>query len=182
MTEQKVSLRYAKAIYENAQELGIQDLINQDFKLISKMLKLSKELVAFLKSPIISKFKKKEIFKVIFEDKLNNLTYKFIMLLADKQREYLIVDIVNQYDIIYNLEKNILVVKVTTANQIDEVMKSKIANSITQWFGKIIHDEYNVNKDILGGILIRIDNWVYDATISHQLEMLRHKMILGSAF
>ena len=47
-------------------------------------------------------------------------------LLTEKQRESLIVDVVNQYDILYNEAKNIQVVNITTAVELSETIKQKL--------------------------------------------------------
>lgn len=179
MIELKVSSRYAKALFEVAKENNAIDIVRNDLTYIESLIKASKELKLILKSPIINKSKKKEVLDALLKGKISDLTYKFIILLADKQRETLLFDIVGQYEIIYNNEKNIQLVQITTANEINDSLKNKIINQLAEWTGKLIKANFNINKEVKGGIMIRINDLVLDATISNQLNQLRQELISG---
>lgn len=182
MTEKKVSLRYAKAMFEVAKERNLLEVCYNDMQLIKSLLDSSRELKVLLKSPIINKNKKKGVLENLFKSRVSSLTYEFMNLLTDKQRESLIIDVVNQYDILYNVEKNIQVVNVTTAVELSETLKQKLVAKLTEVTGKIIQPQYSIQNEVIGGIMIRLDNWVYDATIAHQLQILRNQLILGAKF
>lgn len=180
MKEQKISRRYARALYDIAKDNKILTEVNDDLIFIDKMVNSSKEFLMFLKSPIISKFKKKEVFVALLKDKIQSITLNFILLLNDKQRESLLLDIIAQYENIYNEEHNIQKIIITTAFEPNEEFKQNIIKKLTDWSGKVINAEFIVDKKIIGGILIRKDNWVYDASISHQLELLKQKLLYGN--
>lgn len=180
MTEKKVSLRYAKAMFEVAKERDLLEACYNDMQTIKSLIDSSRELRVLLKSPIINKSKKKGVLENLFKSRVNILTYEFMNLLTDKQRESLIVDVVNQYDILYNEAKNIQVVNITTAVELSETIKQKLVVKLAEVTGKIIQPRYSTKKELVGGIMIRMDNWVYDATIAHQLDILRQQLILGA--
>lgn len=180
MTEKKVSLRYAKAIFEVAKDKSLLDVCYNDMKLVRTMINSSKELRVLLKSPIINKTKKKAVFEGLFKNQVCELTFGFLNLLTDKQREALTVDIVNQFEILFNEEKHIQVVDITTAIELTDTLKQKIMAKLTEVTGKIIQPNYSINSELKGGLLIRMDNWVYDATIAHQLDLLRQQLIIGA--
>ncbi len=180
MTEKKVSLRYAKAIFEVAKEKNLLDQSYNDMILVKKMVDSSRELQVLLKSLIINKIKKTAVIDGLFKNSINELTFNFLNLLIDKQREALIVDIIIQFELLYNEEKNIQIVEITTANELSDILKQKIMAKLSDATGKIIQPHYSINKNIKGGLLIRMDNWVYDASITRQLEMLRHQLLLGA--
>ncbi len=180
MKEQKISSRYAWALYQNASETNLVNEVYNDLIFIEKIILSSKEFEIFLKSPIINKFRKKDVFTAILKNKINDLTFNFILLLNEKQRESLISDIISQYEIIYNEKNNIQKVVITTAFNPNNDFKNKVTDVLSSWSGKKINAEFLVDEKIIGGILIRIDNWVYDATISHQLELLKQKLLYGN--
>ena len=53
MTEQRVSSRYAKAVFEIAKEQGIEKKVLEDFQSISKAISGSREFQLFLENPVI---------------------------------------------------------------------------------------------------------------------------------
>jgi F-type H+-transporting ATPase subunit delta len=177
MTEQKVSLRYARAMYEIAESANKVEAVFDDLTQIHNIIFNSRELEVVLKSPVVQKWKKKNLLKALFEPFVSNITFRFIMLLTDKQRENLIVDIAMKYESIYFDKNNIKKVSISTARELDDELKNKVLSSLAIWSGKKIVSDFNIKPELKGGILIRIDDWVYDATIVHQLDMLRQKLI-----
>jgi F-type H+-transporting ATPase subunit delta len=99
------------------------------------------------------------------------------MLLTDKQRENLITDIASKFESLYYDNNNIKKVHISTARELDDELKNKVLSSLVIWSGKKIVADFSIKPELKGGILIRIDDWVYDATIVHQLDMLRQKLI-----
>lgn len=173
MHEKKISSRYAKAIYGLAKESNLQDAVLSDFALILKTIAGSKELSNMVESPVVSSQKKYDIFKEIFEDSISDTTYRFIKLLTEKSREYLLDDVAYQYELIYNEANNRLPVIIYSAVELDEDAKSQIQSKLTEWTKKTILSEYKVDPALKGGLKIKIDDWVFDASVQNQLNKLR---------
>lgn len=180
MTEHKVSSRYAKALFTNSQELKSVQKVYDDLLLIQKTLDDSKELRSLVNSPIVKFETKKKIYKEVFEGKVTELTVLFLVLLADKGRDYLIGDITFEFIKMYNELNNILEVRVTSANELNKSLKYKVVDSLSKWSNKKIVPEYMIDKSIKGGIKLRVDDWVYDASIQNQLKLLADRMMQGS--
>lgn len=179
MFEQRVSSRYAKAMLQTAVKEGVADTLYSDFKYVDSLLDMSDELRSLTQSPVVRNWKKKNIYKELFEGKVNNLSYQFIMMLTNKNRDGLIPSIVNQYVIQYNRLNNLLPVEIYTTGEMDAVLKAKVEKQLTDWSKKKILPEYKIDPSIKGGILIKVDDWVYDGSVKHQLEMLHEKLISG---
>ena len=182
MANLRVAKRYAKALIEIAEEAKKLDKITQDMQLIDTMIRSSRELSLFLVSPIIKPEKKKEVLQKIFSDhKVDPLTFKFIMLLVDKNREDVLHDIVKSYQELYDKKMGIVTAEVTTAVEISNSLKEKIEKKIIELTGaKKVKAIYRVDPKIIGGVKIRIADTVYDASIKRKIEILKEKMIYGS--
>jgi F-type H+-transporting ATPase subunit delta len=179
MFEQRVSSRYAKAMLQTAVKEGVADTLYKDFNYVNSVLDMSAELRSMTHSPVIRNWKKKNIYKELFESKINKLTMEFIIMLANKRRDGLIPSIINQYIIQYNIMNNLLPVEITTIDELDSLMKSKVEKQLTDWSKKKIIPSYILDNSIKGGILIKVDDWVYDASVKHQLELLHERLISG---
>lgn len=180
MTEQKVSRRYATAIYDNSMSIGQTKQVHEDFQYISSLLKSSKDLMVMFRSPVIQKWKKQDVIEVLLKDKVSDITYKFLKLLTDKQRENLIPDIIFQFEFVYNEANNIQKIMVVSAHELNDTLRSKIIDSVSEWTGKKIISDFTVDPKLIGGVFIRVENWVYDATVARQLTLLRQKLIEGN--
>jgi F-type H+-transporting ATPase subunit delta len=181
MTEQKVSARYARALFDLALENKLQEVIFTDLKYVSSTILSSSDLASVLRSPVITSHKKIKILEEIFASNVDKLTMNFITLLANKTRENLITSIYYQFEIIYNEFKNNIPVTFVTAVELDQTMKSSLIEKITKMTGKNVLDTFVVDPKIKGGLLVKIQDWVFDATIENQLKDLYNKLALGQA-
>jgi F-type H+-transporting ATPase subunit delta len=172
MTEQRVSFRYAKAIIETAEAEKITDLLYKDFMYVREVCEYSHELTTFIKSPIVHERDKKKVFKELFEKKINSVTLNFLNFLIEKSRANYTLDIIVQYEELYNKLNNKIKVDITTAVELEDAAKNKIVDKISDNTGKTILSNFNVKKEIDGGLLVRINDWVYDATLKRQLKNL----------
>ena len=177
MLNLNVSMRYAKAFFPIAQENGNIEDILQELKSINDLIKNSADFRLLLKSPIISSVKKKRIFEAIFKNKISKITYNFIILLVNKNREELLEAIYWSYLILYNREKGLIPYKVIVAKELDENAKIKINEFVEKETKLKPIPEYVIELDIIGGMKINISDWVYDASIQNQLKRLKNTFL-----
>jgi F-type H+-transporting ATPase subunit delta len=182
MANLRIAKRYAKALFEIAEETKKLEKITNDVVFIDSLIRSSRELQLFLKSPIIKEDKKREVLKEIFSDsRVDPVTLKFIMLLVEKKREDILHDIVKVYQQIYDEKMGIVSAEVVTAVEVGERLKKKIEQKILELTGaKKVKASYRVDPSILGGIVIRVGDTVYDASIRRRIQLLREQLIYGS--
>ncbi len=180
MKEYKVSHRYAKALIESAKKEGVVDIISKDFESIKMTFLMSKELRHFAGSPVIQLWRKKKVFNEIFhEENISKLTMEFLILLIDKRRGDLILSIISEFEKQYDLLNNRLPIKVESAIELDDKIKNRIIKNVADKTKMEIIPEYGINQDLKGGIMVRIDDWVFDASIKNQLKRLKTQLIDG---
>ncbi len=177
MAEQKVSYRYAKAIFESAVSENLEEQIFNDFLIIDQILNFVPELKGIAKKPLLSQVKKKKLYKEIFSDKVSKETLNFLLFLVDKNRDYLIRDIVLQYKRLFYSLKNILPVEIYFAKDFEDELKIKIIKRLEENTGKKVLPSFIIDKDIIGGFKIKIEDWVFDATIRNKLDSLYQELV-----
>ncbi|MFN3306954.1 MAG: ATP synthase F1 subunit delta, partial [Candidatus Kapaibacteriota bacterium] len=132
MAEQKVSYRYAKAVFESAlEERKIEQFYN-DFMFVLNILSSVPELMSLAKKPLISSFRKKKLFHEIFHNSISEPTLNFILFLVDKNRDYLLKNIIHQFQKLYYSYKNYLPVEIYLPKDFEDGIKNKIVNRIEQ--------------------------------------------------
>jgi F-type H+-transporting ATPase subunit delta len=103
------------------------------------------------------------------------------MLLVEKKREDILHDIVKVYQQIYDEKMGIVSAEVVTAVEVGERLKKKIEQKILELTGaKKVKASYRVDPSIIGGIVIRVGDTVYDASIRRRIQLLREQLIYGS--
>jgi len=177
MAEQRVSYRYAKALFESAKDNNLVDQIYNDLVLINKVLTLVPEVASIARKPFSTPFRMKALYRALFMDKVIPETFNFIEFLVDKGRDYLLKDIFLQYQKLYYAFNNILSVEIFLPKDFSDEIKSRIVQKIEENTGKKVVPKYIIDPRILGGFKIKIDDWVYDATLRNKLNSLYNELV-----
>lgn len=181
MTEQRVSTRYARSILETANQENITGRVLEDFYTVLEMIKASRELQNLIDSPIVQYWKKKKVFTELFSPVVSELTMKFINLLTEKRREKLISHIIIQYEKLYNKLNGRLPIEIFSAIELSDEIKNKITEKMKEKTGKTVLTSFIIDPSLKGGMLIKVDDWVFDASVKNQLEKLFEKLASGQA-
>ena len=87
MDESKISVRYARALFEAAQDMDILEAIHADLLHLEFLQQEVPELRDLILNPIMRLSKKTEHLTSLFKSNLNDLTFKFLILLTENKRE-----------------------------------------------------------------------------------------------
>ena len=118
--------------------------------------------------------------KELLEGKINNLTLQFVYLLVKKRRESILPSIIEQFNILYDILKNRIQVDIVSAVELSEDIKTNIIAKISDLTKKQVVPAYKVKPEIKGGIEIKINDWVFDATLKNTLEKMYQKLAFAN--
>jgi len=180
MNDSKISVRYSRALFQSALEKKILDKVNQDMILISEICK-SPETKEFLHSPIISPSKKTSIFHKMFDGNVEKITLSLIDLVVINGRESNLPAIARVFIHETMKYKGITESVLTTAVKVDDKVKKQITDLISEVFSTKVVLEENIDPEIIGGFILRVDDNYIDASIKNKLRKIR-KELLGSVF
>jgi F-type H+-transporting ATPase subunit delta len=175
MTTNKIAFRYAKSWIDLAIEQKEVESALADAKVLKNLLKVNADFSAFVRSPVISYDKKKKILSSLFDDKLSKLTLLFLQLLVTKHREFHLPSIVESFLSQYKTLKEISTIKVISAQPLGKEEQDriiKIASSSNIGF-KNIELESVVDESLIGGFVMEMEDYVYDASVKNQIFRLK---------
>ena len=146
-------------------------------------LGMEKEIVDSLMDEIDSLWKilrdeKLEILHNVFEGKLSDTLYGLLEVLIHKGRYGAIDDIFTYYTDRYKAFHKIGVAYVTSAGALTDGQKARIEKRLietTQYSKMELH--YSLDKDLIGGLVIRIGDRVVDSSIRTKLEGLQRQLM-----
>lgn len=173
MKSTKLASRYAKALFQFAKENGQIEEVNKDLALVSQVMKENRDLKTVIESPIIFPDKKETIFHDIFSEKLSKVSFCFLSLLIKKRREPSLVPICDEYVKFYNAHHNIKIAHITTAVEISGKLSEELKKTLEDITKSHIILDKSVNTNIIGGLSIRIDDFIFDATLSSRINKMR---------
>ena len=170
---------YGRSLFAVAQEQGKLDEVREQLGQFSEALHDNRDLAVFFFSPYFSTPEKKEGLTKTVEDGDPTLI-NFLELLIEKHRMPAIFRIRRYYDGLWEQEKKILPVQISTATALDEATVKQIGDRIAKDTGQKIELTADVDPDILGGIVLRVGNSILDASIRNRLDNLRKHVARGA--
>ncbi len=175
MNDSKISVRYSRAFFQLAVEKKLLDSANQDMIFISELCK-TPEMHEFLSSPIIFPSKKRDIFHKILGDSVEKITLSLIDLVVKNGRENYIPSIARVFIHETIKYKGISELNLTTAIKIESKVKKQIADIISEAFKIKVEVKENVDPDLIGGFIIRIDDNFIDGSVRTKLRKISKKL------
>ena len=180
MRQPKVAQRYAKALFDISLETNQLEKVKEDIESIRTVN--NAELNAVLMSPVINGDKKISIFKAVFEGRISPLTISFFNLLFKKNRELALEEILVAFEGFYRKFHNVEIMEITTATPVSDEVEGYIKNSLkkTGKFENITFEvRSNVDESIIGGFIAQIGDTIFDASIKHDLQVIKKQFIIN---
>ena len=169
MIKSQVGRRYSKAIFEIAEEKNQVKEIYEMLNSAMVLYRTDKEFKNFILNPLIDNEQKKSVLNEIF-GKDNSEDLNILLYILDKGRMNCIKYIVAEYLKIYYRKNRILDVKATFTKELTDEQKKKLIDKLSQKTGKEINLEIKIDKDILGGGIIKIGDKIIDGSIRRELD------------
>ena len=179
MSEFRAAYRYALALLGVAEEVKKLDVVSADLAALEKLAKDSREFLMFLKSPVVSSEKKKRMLSEILKGKVSDVTLKFVALLVMKGREGLLPAIIQQFMKLRDERLGILNVTARTAVAFNPEQEKQLIRNIEAATKKKVRLSYVIDDSLKGGFVVQHDDTVWDASVRHQLEVLRERFVEG---
>jgi len=168
-----VSKRYAKALFQIAQETKSLNEVLQSFGNICEALKILPEFKKFMANPL---FKPEEIEQVVKNVTSNKLVLKSIGLLAKRRRLDLVPFVYEELVHLSDAAEGIKRVLVKTAAELSEFDKRFIEKHLIFFWGGQIIGRFQVAKDLIGGIWMQLGDQVLDMTLRRRFDDLRQNL------
>ena len=180
MAETKVSTRYANSLLDLTSEKNSLGEISKDMELVYSAIRSSNQLKNLLESPVVRAEMKQSIMREIFKNKISDDSLNFINFIVDKNREDILSSIIEKFLEFRDEKLGVVRVEVKTSFDFTDEQKEKLRKRLENILNKKAHLNFIIDKTIVGGFIAKVGDTVYDASIKHQLELLRKEFLQGS--
>jgi F-type H+-transporting ATPase subunit delta len=177
-----VARRYAKALFAVAkkQSTDALDAFGKQLTDLAVVLEGAPEALRLFRNPSFSADEKKAVLGTILEKiSAKPEMRNFCEFLADKGRLGFITDICATYGELLDEAKGVIRGKLVTAMPIPEARQSQIKAKLESQTGKKITLAFEADKQILGGVLLKVGDRVLDASLRAQLQILKETIKRG---
>lgn len=170
-----IARRYASALYQEAESEGQVEQVDAGIEAVRETLSESPELERLFASPVISTEKKSAIVRRLFEGKVEPLVLNTMLLLIEKGREEMVPDVVRAYAVLRDERLGVVEALVKTALPLAADETEALRDALEKSTGHNIRLRLEVEPELIGGLVVRVGDTVYDGSARHQLEMLREQ-------
>ena len=177
-----IARRYAKALFEIGEETDTLDALAGELDDIAAALKESDELANLLGSPVASARLRKEVFAGIAE-KLGTgeIVGNLVRLLIDRNRMGVYPDLARVFRMLVDEARGQLRGELLSARPLTETQIEAIKTKLGNLTGKEVVLEVHERPELIGGIVARVGNTVFDGSVAKRLESLERSMTQGGA-
>lgn len=166
---------YARALFEVAQERDKLDEVHEQLGEFADAIHENRDMAQFFFSPYFSPQEKKEgLHKTVKGG--DEVVINFLEALLERHRMPVIFRIRDRFNQMWEEENRLLPVEVTSAIELDKKTVNDIGKSIGEQVDRKIELSSKVDPEILGGVVLRVGNFILDASIRHRLEQLRKQV------
>jgi F-type H+-transporting ATPase subunit delta len=172
---EEIAQVYARSLYEVAEEQQRLDEVREQLAQFAQALEEHRELAVFFFSPYFSSQEKKDGLERVI-DGAEPIFMNFLEALVERHRMPAIYRIRTVYEKLWDDAHQLLPVQVTSAISLDEETIKSIGDRIGEQTGRKVELSSSVDPEILGGIVLRVGNFILDASIRNRLNQLRKQV------
>lgn len=170
--------RYAKALYMIGVEDNSLDAITRDLHAVAETVRSSKELHELLANPVIAQTDRRAVMaEIVSRLGLGATTRNAVMMLTDRRRGALIPEIAEALAQLSDERQGRLHAEVTSAVALTEAQASRLTASLEKLTGKKISLKRKVDPSLIGGVVTRVGDKLYDGSVRTRLEEIRQQAL-----
>jgi F-type H+-transporting ATPase subunit delta len=164
-----IGKRYAIALFNAAVAEDVLDQVHGDVTSFDKLLEREVGFRRFLLSGRVTSDEKRELIVKALGERASGLFVKFVLLLIDKKRTASFDEIARAFVSLYEEYRGVVEVRVVTAIPLDAELERKAKEVVERRTGKRVKLEKRIEPGIVGGMIMFIENQVFDGSIRNRL-------------
>jgi len=180
MSVETVARRYATALADVVTKSGETDSVQTELKTWEEMIFSNTELFEAFRSPAISHVNKEEVLESLLKkSKSAKTTANFLRILLRNSRLTELSEINQKLASVLEERSGVISAGITSARSLSGSETAEIQTNLEKLTGKKIKASFEIDENIIGGIVIRVGSTVYDGSVKTKLEELKEKLVNG---
>jgi F-type H+-transporting ATPase subunit delta len=177
-SRRQVAAVYAKALLGAAEKQGLTHIVQEELhSLVDDVLERLPKFAAALAYPRIPTPEKQRMLDLAFGGKMNSLLLNFLKVVAEHERLDCLYEIRQAFVKLYNALHGQVEVEVRTAEPLTAETLGQVEQRLTVLLGKRVDLKTRVDPALIGGMVVRVGDTVYDGSLLNRLEQMRIKTL-----
>jgi F-type H+-transporting ATPase subunit delta len=177
MRDATIARNYAEALVTLAQRAGDLDGWGRMIDDVAQLVANDLTVRRFLESPRTPVVAKTEILRKAFQDRMPRLMVRYLEALVKNRRQLLIPAIASEYASLVDERLGRVRADITLARDPEPGEVEAIAASLSKTLGRTAVAQVRVNPDIIGGVIVRVGDYVKDGSVRRRLGLLKSKLV-----
>ena len=177
MTNETIARNYAAALFDLAQRHEGLEAFAHGVDLVVGLLDQNPNFRVFLETPRIADRDKKELLKKVFGETLPISLLNFLQVTVDKRRQRVLSLIGEEFHALLDAHLGRTHVMVTVARELAPDTMQDLSRKLSAHLGTEAIPHVRVKPAILGGVLLKTGDTVYDGTLRRRIKNLRKQLV-----
>lgn len=177
MKETTIARNYAEALFAAANASGQVAVFGDLIDAVAGAVTTDPRIALVLESPRVAKAVKTRLLADALDQRAPAPFIRFLQAVVRRGRQGLIGEISREYQGLMDVQLNRVHAGVTTASEPDAALRDDILRRLTGVLGKEVRGRFRTDPAILGGIVVRVGDRIYDGSLKRRLQVLRRHML-----
>ena len=176
-----VARNYAEALFLAAEQRGAAEIerAGRLIEAVAGAVAADERIAVALDSPRVSKTTKAALLERALADVAPAEFVRFLQAVVRRGRQGLLEQIAQQYQVLVDVKLDRVHAGVTLAEAPDGRLEKLIVERLAAAIGKDVRAHFRADRGILGGVVVRVGDRIYDGSVRRKLGVLRRKMLAG---
>ena len=174
-----IARNYAEALFDLGERSGqtarYADLVDA----VAGAVEATPDVQSVLMSPRVPKAKKAQILAGALPDAPREFVL-FLQALVKRSRQQLLREIANEYLALLDVKLNRVRAGVTVAREPGPAARQGIQEELSRRLGKEVIAAFAIDREILGGAIVRVGDRVHDGSVRRRMTRLRRQLLQGT--
>jgi F-type H+-transporting ATPase subunit delta len=171
------SLQYANALADIALAKGAAAAVTQQLGEFTTAYAISAELRNFLNSPAVAKAEKRGVAeKIATRLGASKIVRNFLFVVIDHQRTQLLPEILKSFQEVVRQRQGIAEAEIVSPAVLSDDQKKTMTKTLEQLTGKKVEAKFALDPQLLGGVVVRVGDTIYDGSLRNRLNDLRERL------
>ena len=168
-----IARNYAEALFAASDEHA--ELLD----MVAGAVQADERVAAVLESPRVSKAAKSQILERALKGEAPREFVKFLQAVVRRGRQGLLGEIAQEYQALLDQKYNRVHAGVTLAQEIDGRAQKQVVDRLAKALGREVRAYFRSDPRILGGVIVRVGDRIYDGSVRRRLTVLQRRMLTG---
>ncbi len=180
MSIETIARRYGTALADVVLKSGETETVKKELNAFGAMISENADLHSIFSNPSIAHASKENLLgELIKRTKPSKTTANFLRVLLQNSRLTELAEISERFESVLEERSGVVSAEIISARELPATERKEFEKNLANLTGKTVRVNYEVDADIIGGVVTRIGSTVYDGSVRTKLENLREQLVNG---